>query len=153
MAQKHRIDFQTILNSPFVNKLANNLSKQASSYEKKVKEVVHDLDLKSRDARQKSKKQLDRFGKQLKATRSDVESKVKSLVNHEAERLNKGFGDLVTYLKSVAKSETLRAKGKTSTKAKARANGTKRTRKAAPKSGSGRSKSRAQYASESANPQ
>ena len=36
-----------------------------------------------------------------------------TLVNHEAERLNKGFNDLVSYLKALSKQEAeMKAKGK-----------------------------------------
>jgi hypothetical protein len=105
MAQKNLpkqlVDIKGLLKSQWVS----GLSKHLNAYEKKVKELVHELDLKSRDARDKSRKQLDQFTLQLKKTRTEVEKKVLTIVNQESHRLNKGLSELVTYLKSVAKSE------------------------------------------------
>jgi methyl-accepting chemotaxis protein len=98
-----------------------DLSQHLNEYEKRLKSVVKDLDLKSRDARDKSRKQLDTFTKQLKKTRTDLEKRVKSLVNQEAKRLNEGFNELVTYLKSLSVNEqqaaAAAASGKATTKA------------------------------------
>lgn len=115
------IDFRNFIKSERLNQLTkgiseglgHGLSDYLGTYEKKVRKIVKELDLKSRDARKKSGEQLDRFTNQLKSTRGEFEKRVVTLVNHEAERLNKGFNDLVSYLKTLSKQEAaLKAKGK-----------------------------------------
>lgn len=104
MSQMQMIDIKGLLDSRWVQ----GVSKQVNTYEKKVKGLVKDLDLKTRDAREKSQKQLDRFTVQIKKTRGQLEARVVEVVNQEAARLNKGFVELVTYLKSLANNETLK---------------------------------------------
>lgn len=118
MAQRNlMVDLKGILQSEFVS----GISKQLNVYEKKVKELVKDLNLRSVEAREKSRQQLDLFAEQIKKTRDEVEKKVVTVVNLETQRLNKGVTDLVSYLKTVAKHEKTAAKtvSKKSTKAKA----------------------------------
>lgn len=119
------IDFRNFIKSERFNQLTkgisegigHGLSDYLGTYEKKVRKIVKELDLKSRDARSKSREQLDRFTSQLKTTRGEFEKRVVTLVNHEADRLNKGFNELVSYLKTLSKQEAeLKAKGKGKTK-------------------------------------
>ena len=95
------VDLKGFLQSEFVT----GISKQLNAYEKKVKVLVKDLNLKSQEARDKSRLQLDNFAEQIKKTTNEVEKKVVTVVNQEVHRLNKGFNELVTYLKSVALQE------------------------------------------------
>jgi hypothetical protein len=144
MAQKNLpkqlVDIKGLLKSQWVS----GLSKHLNTYEKKVKELVHELDLKSRDARDKSRKQLDQFTQQLRKTRTDVERKVLTIVNQESQRLNKGLAELVVYLRSVAQNETGKievvAKSPKSTKSGARAKVQKKTSKKNPKKSQKKSK-------------
>lgn len=115
------IDFRNFIKSERLNQLTKGLSEgighglsdYLGTYEKKVRKIVKELDLKSRDARSKSREKLDHFASQLKTTRGEFEKRVLTLVNHEAERLNKGFNDLVSYLKTLSKQEAeMKAKGK-----------------------------------------
>lgn len=107
------IDFRNFIKSEKLNQFAKGISDGLShglgGYEKRVKSMVKELDLKSRDARVKSREQLDRFAKQLKTTRSQLEKRVVTLVHSETERLNKGLNELVTYLKTLSKQEKKKA--------------------------------------------
>jgi hypothetical protein len=91
MESKLKIDLKRLADSA----LANNLSKHLNEYEAKVKEMVRDFDLKSREARDKSRERLDRFLAQLKQTRGDLEKKVTDIAHVEGERLNKRVSELV----------------------------------------------------------
>jgi hypothetical protein len=121
MVQKPNIDIKGLLKNqvmgaPWVSELSQHLNE----YEQKLKSVVKDLDLKGRDAREKSRKQLDSFTRQLKKTRTDLEKRVRTLVNQEAKRINIGFNELVTYLRALANLEKgveLKPKAKSSKKA------------------------------------
>ncbi len=107
-ARKTLLDVKELLGSSLRNSdWLQGVSKQWTGYEKRLKSVVQDLDLKSRDARDKSRKQLDAFAHQLQKTRVDVEKKVTHLINYEAGRINQGFNELVTYLKSLSLNEKL----------------------------------------------
>lgn len=119
-----KADWKRLAGSPLVG----NLSKHLNAYEGKVKKLVRDFDLKSRDARETSRKQIDKFTIQLKRTRTEVEKKVTVLLNEEGQRLNKAMAELFNYLKSMAKNEKLaQQKVGTSAKRKARAtNGSKK---------------------------
>lgn len=112
-----KIDLKQLLKSDVVN----NLTQHLNGYETKVRKLVEELNLKSLEARTKSKKQLDHFSEQIKKTRSDVERKVLTIVNQEAHRLNRRLTDLVDYLDTVAKKES---KSTTTTK-KTRSGGSK----------------------------
>ena len=115
MQEKLKLDLKRLANSA----LANNLSKHLNEYESKVKEMVHGFDLKSRYAREKSRKRLDEFAKQLKKTRGDLEKRVSTLVNQEGVRLNKRVTELFNYLKSVAGNEKIGLRAAPSKKKKA----------------------------------
>jgi hypothetical protein len=101
MASKFKVDLKQWMNSPQVE----NLSKHLTDYEKRVKELVKELNLKSRDAREKGKVQLDRFTTQVQKTRTDVEKNVKTLLQQEGKVLNQKLNELVTYLKGLAANE------------------------------------------------
>lgn len=103
------IDFKNFIQSEkfsqFTKGISTNITSHLGTYEKRVRAMVKDLDLKSRDARSKSREQLDRFASQLKTTRTQLEKRVVTLVNFEADRLNKGLNELVGYLKTLSKQE------------------------------------------------
>lgn len=118
-----------------IKKLSNSqvgqvLSEQLKTYEKKLKTLVDDLNVRGRDARDKSKKQLETLADQLKHSRSDLERKILTTLNKEAKRLNKNFQDLFTYIeklteekseirtKSVKSVKKLASKGKVALKKK-----------------------------------
>jgi len=115
MPQKNLAGLKNFLES----KWNDSVSKQLNIYEKKVKDLVKDLDLKSRDAREKSREQLDAFTHQVKKTRTDLEKRIVTLVNQETKRLNVGLNELVSYLKSLSHSEKTQAAAKAAPKAKA----------------------------------
>jgi hypothetical protein len=94
-----------------LRKLANSqvvvpLTQQLGVYEKRAKDLVKELDLRSRDARDKSKARLDEFLVQLKKTRTEVESKVRALFEEESKRLNARVNDLLETLRAVAQSDS-----------------------------------------------
>ena len=142
MSQMQLIDIKGILGS----RLVQGVSKQVNTYEKKVRGLVKDLDLRTRDAREKSQKQLDKFAVQVKKTRSQLETRLVEVVNQEAVRLNKGFSELVTYLKSLANNETLktatRSQTSSSTKVRRNAKSAKTTQVKSKKKKSAGSRSR-----------
>jgi hypothetical protein len=90
--------------------LLENLSQHLNGYEKRVRSLVRDFDLRSRDAREKSREQLDRFADRLREARGNVETKVAAVLNQEGQRLNKGVQELLNYLKTASKSEKLSPK-------------------------------------------
>ena len=92
--------------------LVVNLSRHFNQYEGRVKRLVQDFDLKSREARENGKKQIDKFTSQLKETRGQVERRVSEVLNEESKRLNDRMTELFNYLKSVARNEKIARKGK-----------------------------------------
>ncbi len=115
---KLKLDLKKLAES----ELAQSLSRHLNSYEVRVKRLVKDFDVKSREARDKGQKQLDKFAGQLKRTRTGLEKRVSTLYHHESQRLNQGVNELFNYLKSIAKSEKLIARAPSSPKKKSRAN-------------------------------
>lgn len=101
MPSKFKVDLKQWMNGSQVE----NLSRHLTDYEKRVKALVKDLNLKSRDARDKSKVQLDRFTSQVRKTRAEVEKNVKGVLQQEGKVLNQKLNDLVGYLKSLALNE------------------------------------------------
>lgn len=101
MPRNLKVEIQKLVNSQFLKEF----TKQLNGYEKKVKGMVSDLDLRSRDARKKSRRQLNVFQKRLKRTRKDVEKTVRSLVNQESKLLNKSLGELKIALKQLSEQE------------------------------------------------
>jgi len=93
-----------------LKKLANSqvvvpLTKQLNAYEKKARGLVKEFDLRTQDAREKGKARFDELLVQLKKTRSDVETKVRALVEEESKRLNGRIAELFETLRSVAQTE------------------------------------------------
>jgi hypothetical protein len=89
------------------SQLVGKISRQLNEYERSLKKLAKEFEVKSRDARKKSRTHLDGFASQLKRTRGDVEKKVVTLLNHEGKRLNEGVGQVFNYLKTMAKNEKL----------------------------------------------
>lgn len=119
-----------------LKKLANAqvfipLTKQLNVYEKKARGLIKEFDLRSREARDKSRARLDDFLVQLKKTRTEVESKVRSLYEEESKRINARVNDLLETIRTVAQPDSAPTKAaapkaKTATRKKT---GTKKTAK------------------------
>jgi hypothetical protein len=109
---KLKLDLKKLANS----ELALSLARHLDGYEKRVKEFVKEFDVKSRDARTKGQKQLDKFAGQLKRTRTDLEKRVATLFHEESRQLNQRVNELVNYLKRVTKSEKLKPESSSSKK-------------------------------------
>lgn len=88
------------------------LTKQLNSYEKRAKELVKELDRRSREARTKSRAKFGEIVEQLKKTRGQVETRVKAFIDDETKRLNGRVTELFESLKAVAQP---RAKAKSAT--------------------------------------
>lgn len=80
-------------------KSVEQLTKQLAGYEKRVKQIVHDMDVSTRDARKQGRDRLDRFLEDLRGRRSQLEKKVTELVSTESKKIHEGVNDLVAYLK------------------------------------------------------
>lgn len=96
-----KVDFNKWAKHPAVHQL----TQQLGTYEKKLSVLVKDFDLKGREARERSRKKLDRLVVQLKYTRGKVEKRINTLVNLESKKLNKRVNELVSYLTQVARQE------------------------------------------------
>jgi hypothetical protein len=103
--QKLTEDLKKLANSQVVEPL----TKQLNVYEKKAKDLVKEFDLRSREARDKSKARLDEFFVQLKKTRTEVEAKVRTVFEEESKRLNTRVNDLLESLRTVAQVDTPKA--------------------------------------------
>ena len=102
MIQKRlKDDLAKLLNSPMVA----SLTKRLDFYEARVQQVLRELDLRSQEARRKSRKQVEKFAGQLGKARVEVEKRVGEVLEREAKKLNNRAMDLVTYLKAVALTE------------------------------------------------
>lgn len=102
-----------------LKKLANSqvvvpLTKQLNAYEKKARGLMKEFDLRSKDAREKGKARFDELLVQLKKTRTDVETKVRALIEEESKRLNGRVQELFETLRSVGQTdaETTKAPAK-----------------------------------------
>jgi TolA-binding protein len=80
-------------------KSVDQLSKQFAAYEKRLKTLVHDMDVQTRDARKQGRDRLDRFLDELRGRRDVLEKRVTELVSTESKRIHEGVNELVTYLK------------------------------------------------------
>ncbi|MSP18921.1 MAG: hypothetical protein EXR74_05060 [Bdellovibrionales bacterium] len=96
-----KVDFSKWANHPSIN----SLTRQITTYEKRVSSLVKGFDIKGREARKRSRKQLDKVLVQLKQTRANVEKRVSQLVSLEGKKLNKRVNELVSYLKVVSRKE------------------------------------------------
>ncbi len=93
--------------------LSKNLKSTLTTYEKKVQGLASDLELKGKEARKKGEVHLDKWVKNLKKSRADVEKRVSTLVNAEAVKLSKSFSEMLKNLRAAAKSaapEVVKAK-------------------------------------------
>ncbi len=136
MASKNlKAELQKVLHS----KVLKDLTHQLNGYEQKVRTLAKDFNLKSQEARKRSKKQVDEFSARLKKTRKEVEKTLKSLLQQESKLLNEHFSELAKHLKMLSaqdqqKATAAKTKKKTSkSKAKAskrpvKAKGKKNTR-------------------------
>ena len=104
---KFKIDIKKLSKGQIVSQV----SKHLGAYEKRVQGLVKGFDIKSRDARTKSRKQIDKFAKQINKTRSSLEKQLTSVIHKESKWLEKGVNELFKKLKIVAKDEKL-TKGK-----------------------------------------
>ena len=96
-----KVDFIKWANHPSIN----SLTRQITTYEKRVSSLVKGFDVKGREARKRSRKQLDKVLVQLKQTRANVEKKITQLVSLEGKKINKRVNELVGYLKVVSRKE------------------------------------------------
>jgi peptidoglycan hydrolase CwlO-like protein len=96
-----KVDFSKWAKHPAISQL----TQQVSTYEKRISDLVKDFDLKGREARERSRKQLNQVLGQLKHTRAKLEKKVTQLVQVEALRLNKRVTHLMAYVSKVSKQE------------------------------------------------
>jgi len=101
--------------------IVKNISKRVNTYEKRVRGLVDDLDLSSFDAKVEGRKQLNKFQKQLKQTRRDLEGRVGDVIQKESKRINTRYNELVSILKTLSDGATTkRPRKKTKRKAKLR---------------------------------
>jgi len=126
---KIKSDLKRWANSDFVR----NLSRHFSDYEVRVKEVVRDFDLRSRDAREKSRQQIDKIAEQIKRTRSKVEEKVSTILNSEGQRLNGRVKQVFNYIRAIAQSEKINGRAGAKKIARRATNGRASARKKAKK--------------------
>ena len=110
--------------------LTQNWDTHFETYEKKVREAVHHLDLKSREARKASESRLKEVSSQIQKTRGDVERRVKGLLDDEAKKLNVRLREIYSYLVKVAQKDQAAAK-KASAKGAAKKSGAKTKAKSA----------------------
>lgn len=122
--------------------LSKNLKSTLTTYEQKVQGVVKDLDLRSKKARKKGEVHFDKWVKQLKRSRTDVEKRITTLVNGEATKLTRTFNDVMKNLRSLSHAEkmaspaaTAKAKPKAASKKKASKSPAQKSRKVKAKSG------------------
>lgn len=85
--------------------LSKNLKSTLNTYEQKVQGVVKDLDLRGKKARKKGEVHLEKWVKQLKRSRTDVEKRITTLVNGEATKLTRTFNDVMKNLRALSHSD------------------------------------------------
>jgi len=90
-------------------------SKQMMDYEKRVRTLMKDFNLRGQEARKNGKVQIDEFVRQLKKNRVRVEKKVLTVINQEAKNVNKRCQKLLNNLKNLAEKEQQPRKKQTST--------------------------------------
>ncbi len=129
---KFKFDFKKLSKGEIVSQV----TKQLGAYEKRVQGLIKGFDIKSRDARSKSRKQIDKFAKQINKTRSNLEKQLTSVIHKESKWLEKGVNELFKKLKNVAKDEKLATSkgGKKPAKKKAKTAAKKKSAKGATKS-------------------
>lgn len=98
-----KTDLKRLMGSPFFG----NLTRQFNDYEGRVRRLVKDFDLKSRQARIKSIERIEKINDQIQEARLKVEKKVKSVLQDEGERFNRRVRDLVRYLNTISTVENI----------------------------------------------
>lgn len=109
-------------------KQLQELSKNWDVYEKRVREAVRELDLRSQQARKLSEARLRDVSDHIRRTRGDVEKRVRGLLESEAKKLNVQLRKIYTYLVKVAQEESNAKK-----KSKKASTGHKTKRKTTPR--------------------
>lgn len=94
------------LNKLSQSQLGQVFREQLKNYEVKVKDVVKDLNSKSKDVREKGRKQLEKLTDQLNTTRTGLEKKVLQLVNQETKKLNKSCQELFNYIEKLTEEKS-----------------------------------------------
>lgn len=100
---KLKKEILTKLSSMIGEKKFNQLSKQISNYEQKLKKVLKDVDLKSRNAQKKGKESLTHLKKQIQTTGTLVEKKIKHIIDDELSQLDKKVHSVVGKIKKIAR--------------------------------------------------
>lgn len=96
--------------------LSEKFTQNFDVYEKKVRDTVHQLDLRSKQARQLGEATLKEVRSQILKTRGQVERRVKGLVDEEAKKLNVRLREVYSYLvKTAQKEQSKSGKRKSST--------------------------------------
>lgn len=85
------LDWKQLTHAPIVEQL----TKQFTAYEQRVRRLVTEWDEKGRDARKRGVAELERFRKQLQSRKTEIEKQVVALVEREGKKLNKSFQELV----------------------------------------------------------
>ncbi len=129
MGRWHLNDLKKFVGDDFTK----NLKTTFTTYEKKVQELVKDLDVKGKEAKKKGEVQIDKWVKQLKRSRTDIEKRVTLLVNTEADKLSKQLGEVVKNLRGISAAEVVKAAKPASKKAKSATTGKKKAQSGAPK--------------------
>jgi DNA anti-recombination protein RmuC len=94
------------LNKLSQSQLGQVFREQLKNYEVKVKDVVKDLNSKSKEAREKGRKQLEKLTVQLNTSRTGLEKKVLQLVNQETKKLNKSCQELFNYIEKLTEEKS-----------------------------------------------
>ena len=95
--------------------LLGNFTKQLNGYEKRVKSLVGDLEVRKEEARNIGKAKLERLVDQIRTTRTQVEKTVTHLVEDEKKKLNGRLEELLGFLNKTDRP-ALKAAAKKTTK-------------------------------------
>lgn len=129
-ADLNKLAAQLPLGDKGIDGIVGNVSKQLSQYEGKVKKFVADLDLKSREAKQKSRKQIEDLITHIRDTRDSMEEKISQVVVTEGQKLNDRVSELLGYLvRAAAKTQAKATPKKKSPTKKRTSTKARRTRK------------------------
>lgn len=88
------------------SQLARNLSQHIRNYEKRLSKLVRELDLKTHDVREQGMVRLKKLNAELKKTRTDLEKRVRSILNEEGKHLTQRLTNVVEKLSNLAKTES-----------------------------------------------
>ena len=101
MPHDFKFDFSNLVKSPWMTELNRYVSK----YEKQAKELISELDRKSRQARSNGVHNLEKLTAQILKVRQELEKKVTELAQKESIRVNEVLNELLEYVRSIAKSD------------------------------------------------